>query len=107
MVPIDFIEQNTRLVTAKAVAQHYDVTPRTIQRWRRAVGVAEPAPEHLSPEDVARARAMLDDGCPYSEVAETVGRSANWLRRRFPGYTGLLNPHEIHLLRSGLQAVAA
>lgn len=107
MVPIDFTEQNARLVTARAVARHYGVTTRTIQRWRGAVGVARPGWVHMTADELARAKAMLDDGCPYSEVAETIGRTAHQMRRRFPGYTGQTNSQELHRLRAGLKAVAA
>jgi hypothetical protein len=29
---------------------------------------------------------LLRDGCPYSEVARTVGRTATTLARKYPGY---------------------
>jgi hypothetical protein len=46
----------------------------------------EPAVPY-SDEERARIIALLEDGCPYKEVAETVGRNAGRLCDNFPGYT--------------------
>jgi hypothetical protein len=41
----------------------------------------------LTQEELDRAKEMLDDGTPYSEVGRTLGRDYKNLQRRLPGYT--------------------
>ena len=70
--------------TAQRIADELGVTPRAVQRHRRAAGLTQPwtpLPESV----VVAAQQMLADGASYQETAETLGCSANAIARRFPG----------------------
>lgn len=61
-------------------------TPRTVVRLRAAAGVSKPsAGPPMTDAEIARAKALLDDGCSYREVARTLGRAEGTIARRFPG----------------------
>lgn len=105
MFPSDFLERDARM-TIPQLAVHYGVATRTINRWRKAAGLSVPSKPPMTDEQVRIALDLLAEGCPYSEVAETVGRSAHRLRRRFPGYTGT-NPAEVAEMHRAWKALAA
>ncbi len=65
-----------------------DVSRRTIERDRIALGLAVPRPR-WSPDEQQRALAMLADGASLWEVARTLGRDYEtiWLRFRGMGWT--------------------
>lgn len=73
--------------TATEIGAMTGVCKRTVVRHRRAAGIpAPPSSPPMTPSELARAQALLDDGACYREVARTLGRSAQSVRRRFPGH---------------------
>ncbi|MET0725771.1 MAG: hypothetical protein ABWY36_05420 [Leifsonia sp.] len=74
-------------VPFREVAAQIGCTPRTISRILRRQKV--PPLQTNTPyteEELAFAEALLRDGCPYTEVARTLGRDDEHLARLFPGY---------------------
>ena len=78
--------------TAKHIAALLGITPRTVTRDRAARGITQPTPPRITETEFARAKAMLEDGASYDEVARTLGRATTAFRHRFPGYK--LSPTE-------------
>jgi DNA-binding CsgD family transcriptional regulator len=72
--------------TAGEIAELMGMSKRGIQWIRHWTGCGQPAPKPLTDAEIDRARAMLEDGCSYSEVGRTLGRSNNNLMKRLPGY---------------------
>ena len=78
--------QMTKLgFSAAQISAVLGVTTRTVQRDRDKMGCAQPVPPRITPEEIERARALLDDGCSRKEVARTLGRSADAIAHYFPG----------------------
>lgn len=67
------------------LAARFGVSATSISVWRKAAGVARPANQKLSTEQLELAEQLLEDGCSYAEVARTVGVTPPCLMRRFPG----------------------
>lgn len=89
----DRVEELTRQgLGAAQIAHILGITDRTVIRCRVARGCIQDRRPVLTAEELRTAEQMLNDGCPYTEVAASIGRSAETLRRRFPGKG--LTPHE-------------
>lgn len=74
--------------TAPEIAAMLNCTVRTVQRHRRAAGLTSSYHFRVfTPEEDARALAMLADGASYAEVGRTLGRGYQGIARRFPGYS--------------------
>lgn len=73
-------------VSAPTISAILGISKRSVQRHRARAGIAEDAALPLSDAEKARAKALLEDGCSYNEVARTVGRTSHSLKRWFPGY---------------------
>jgi DNA invertase Pin-like site-specific DNA recombinase len=76
-------------LSAAMIAEMLKVTKRTVVRDRDKAGVIRPqwgGHPGMSPCELERARSMLEDGCSISEVARTLDRSYEAVRRRFPEY---------------------
>ncbi len=74
--------------SAREIAAILGISDRTVVRLRRSSGCSggpAEAREPLPADYVAKAEAMLEDGCSYKEVARTLGCSHVWVARRFPG----------------------
>jgi DNA-binding CsgD family transcriptional regulator len=71
--------------SAHQIGQLLGITDRSVLRHRVAAGVAQPPVPPVTVEELARADALLADGCSYAEVARTLGRSTSPFRRSFPG----------------------
>ncbi len=71
--------------TAAQIAQETGVTARTVTRIRRRCGVAGPVYPRLSDEELELAERMLADGASIVDVARTLGRSEDAMRKRFRG----------------------
>lgn len=85
-------------LSQRDIARAMGVSVRQVQRGcRRILGPEKPPATPYSQEERARIIAMLEDGCPYTEVAETLGRSAPRLNKAFPGYA--LSKSEIAEIR--------
>lgn len=71
--------------SAAEIAHECKTTARTVERTRVKMGVAQPPPRRLTADEVARIEAMLADGASITDVARSVGRSIDYLQRRFRG----------------------
>jgi DNA invertase Pin-like site-specific DNA recombinase len=82
----DRVAQSSREgMTGEDIAARLGVTRRSVQRYRVRAGVSGPAPIPLTPQQIARAAQLLDDGCSICETARTIGCSEGTIARRFPG----------------------
>lgn len=76
----------TRLgMSAAEIAVLLGVTDRTVQRDRAATGLSRPPAPPLTDAELARARALIDDGCSHTEVARTLGVHQTTVSSHFPG----------------------
>lgn len=84
----DRVERLTRNgLTANEIAVQLRVTQRTVVRDRRARGVSLAGPaDRMRPDEIEQAIALLDDGCSYFDVSNTIGRSFQAVKRNCPGY---------------------
>lgn len=73
-------------LSAAQIALRLDINPRTVSRWRVAMGIAKPPVVLLSAEEKKRALDLLTDGASYNEVARTLGRSTQCISHALPGY---------------------
>lgn len=73
--------------SAAQIAAIMGLTPRSVTRLRARAGIAQPRPALLTEQELARAKALLEDGCSYDEAARTIGRSSTALVAHFPGYS--------------------
>lgn len=72
--------------SARDIAALLRISTRSVHRARKRAGIARPRAVPLSPAELARAVAMLDDGCSYGEIARSLGRPGHsCIARRFPG----------------------
>lgn len=71
--------------SAQRIADTLNCHARTVTRIRVRLGIARPHSRWLTPDEVAWAERLLDDGCSISEVERTMGRAAGSLHRRFQG----------------------
>lgn len=106
-VPEEFVEADVPGVSTFELAERFGVCDKTINRWRKQLGRPRHRETRLTPEERARARALLEEGCPFSEVAVTLGRNAHHLRRLFPEFVGGWTPREVFLLRRALDELEA
>lgn len=73
--------------TAPQIARELGISQRTIQRWRRAGGVAEDHPRatwRATPEWKEAAAKLVEEGYPMQEVAALTGVSTKTVKRHFP-----------------------
>lgn len=72
--------------TASQISARLHIAPRTVHRGRVRTGIAQPfCGKPLTADERRRAETMLEDGASYSEVARTIGRSRETIRKWFPG----------------------
>ena len=73
--------------SAAEISQFLGITKRSVTRIRRETGVAQTAVnvQPMTDDELRRAAELLDDGCSYSEVGRTLGRSGGTIRAHFPG----------------------
>lgn len=64
-------------------ARRLGVSRETVRQTRRRLGILQARP--WTDADTARALQLLDDGCSFTEVGRTLGRSPATICRRFPG----------------------
>ena len=72
--------------SAREIARRLGVTSRTVLRDRGVLGIAQPEVPPISPDRLALAHRLLDDGASYREAARTVDCSQGTLAAHFPGY---------------------
>lgn len=70
--------------SASRIAEHLDVTERTVVRYRKRAGVAGPPRVNLRPEQIERIETLVGEGMPSRWVAEDVGCSAQTVKRHRP-----------------------
>lgn len=104
-VPDDFERVDASAVSTRAIAEHYGVCTRTITRWRDATGRHRDRAPLLTAVELVQARQMLEEGCPLSEVAATLGRSYTAILRRFHEYAGRWTGAEVRQIREGLERI--
>lgn len=85
-------EQQDQIVTwtrhgvpAHLIAERLHVTTRTVQRWRRRLGVSQD-PRRWTPQELHTAQTLLADGASYHEVARTLDRAHQEVARKVPGF---------------------
>lgn len=71
--------------SAREIARVLECSSRTVVRIRARLGITEPGPVPIPSEVLAAAEAMLEDQCPFSEIARTLPISVSTLAKRFPG----------------------
>lgn len=72
--------------TAPTIADILGCSVRTVQRIRTERGVSQALQfSPMTPDELAQAQRLLEDGCSYGEVARTLGRTHNTIARHFPG----------------------
>lgn len=72
--------------TAPQIAEQLKRSTRTVQRIRTAAGIVKTqATMPMTPQEIAWAQALLDDGASYNEVARTLGRNMKTIAERFKG----------------------
>lgn len=72
--------------SAASIALMLNVCRKTIERDRAFLELREPKAPPITPEELARAREMLEEGCNYAEVGRTLNRASTTLQRHLPGY---------------------
>lgn len=81
----EFEELEHAGMTAAQIATRMRVSVRTVSRWRTATGMNHQTPTVRTPDDVRdRARRMIETGCSFTDVADTIGVTAQTVRRWFP-----------------------
>lgn len=80
------VELTRQGYSAPAIAGFLGITKRSVVRIRAHMGIAKPpSGPPLSDAEKVRAGELLADGCSYSDVGRTLGRTPNSIRRHFPG----------------------
>jgi DNA-binding CsgD family transcriptional regulator len=94
MCDVDIAERRAQVVeltrqglSTPQIADKLGITDRSVQRHKIAAGIAVERHPLLSEAETRWAEMLLDDGCPYAEVARTLDRSISTIRRVFPGRT--------------------
>jgi hypothetical protein len=91
-MPADLREQILELgrdgVHHTDIAEQVGLDAALVRRFLRRAGVVKAGVQYqkLSDEQLARAKAHLEDGASYAEAARSVGARAESLARHFPGY---------------------
>lgn len=69
------------------IAEKLNVSIATVHRVRTAAGAPMVHHRRGTEDDKLKAKALLEDGASYQEVARTIGFSGSTISRWFPGYT--------------------
>jgi DNA invertase Pin-like site-specific DNA recombinase len=106
-IPLDPEQvEKLRLMTMQGhtiadIAAAIGCTARTVSRWRTRLGLTKPLAPPWTDEQDRLARNLLQDGCPYREVARTVHHDYKSVMYRFPDY-----PTTAHNPIAGMHAIA-
>lgn len=71
-------------VGAREIAARIGCTTRTVSRYRHTLGISQPPPPPLTDDEIAAIHRLADDGCSVTEIARTIGRGSNAVRRIRP-----------------------
>lgn len=74
------------------LAMEFHVTERAIQRDKERLGLTRNMAHQWTPEELRVAKNLLEDGCPYTEVARTLGMGVGCVKHRFPGMGSMGTP---------------
>ena len=80
------IELTRQGYSSTFIADKLGITKRSVQRHRRQAGLSQTTRPSYTQAEIAQAQALLEDGASYLEVARTLQRGVEALRKRFPGY---------------------
>lgn len=80
------VDLSRRGLTESEISAQLGVSRRMVQRARVWAGIAGAPPVPLTEEEKVAAKAMLEDGASYPEVARTLGRGRTTIADHFPGY---------------------
>lgn len=76
-------------MSARQIAEVFNVSARTVVRWRARTGFARGDTYTREPDEVrAQARRLVDGGASLSDAGETVGVTGRTVRRWFPDVPG-------------------
>lgn len=82
---VDFLACDRAGMSARQLAERFGVTARTVQRWRKRLGVKHRQYVEKHPKsDRAMVEYLLDEGCSFTEAGRTIGVSDVTIRRWFP-----------------------
>lgn len=70
--------------SAAEIAVRLNITPRTVQRDRRATGTSQLEPVPMTDAEHAIVQRLLADGASCAEAARTIGRSKTTILRHYP-----------------------
>lgn len=85
------LDAHRRELTLRQTSAELGISERSVERARRRLAdqglleLREPLRPY-TPEELDFALYLLEDGAPYTEVAETLGRHARSLSKKLPGY---------------------
>ena len=79
------VELTLRGYNAAQIAEKLSVSTRAVFRGRQRRRISRPMPPRWTPEEIAAAERLLDEGCSYREVGRTLGRNSTSVGARFPG----------------------
>jgi len=81
------LKQSNPKMHHSEIARRVGGSTRQVQRILvQALGREVEPPEPIVGEEEEFILYLLEDGCPYTEVARTVDRRASSLGRKYPGY---------------------
>lgn len=82
---IDFLACDRAGMSARQLSERFGVTDRTVQRWRKRLGIKHRQYVQKHPKsDRDLVEHLLDEGCSFAEAARTVGVAASTIRQWFP-----------------------
>lgn len=73
-------------MSAARLAERFNVTTKTVERWRRRLNVSHPVTAKYPPSVRHRLEALVEDGCPIKEAARTVGIAPRTAYRWLPDH---------------------
>lgn len=73
-------------MSAAEIALHLGIAQRSVVRIRKRCGIAKPKPPPLTAEELAVAKALLEDGASRAEAARSIGRNQSAIEHAFPGW---------------------
>jgi AraC-like DNA-binding protein len=76
-------DEITRVI--QGIAQEVNRHPEHVRRFLRGEGLVASQHREIPQEQLDRAKALLEEGLPYSRVSAEVGLTRDQLTRRFPG----------------------
>jgi len=74
------------------IAAALGITERSVHRYLEKLGMTQPQVYPWSEEELRLARSLLEDECPYAEVARTLGVNVGIVQNRFPGMGRIGSP---------------